>query len=145
MKDLREELEILQNKITDLNPHIKDFAIYSHIPPNHKLRIAIPLKKGRTLKGQVASTLKDTSGYLFVTIRNNHIVSQNYRSLKATDRNVVSLGNLLKKEKVQILIDNKLNSLLYYNLRRTHQILIYPNFSDITSAQKTIDLILIDS
>ncbi len=145
MKDLREELEILQAKITSLNPYIKDFSIYSHIPASNKIRVAIPLKKGRTLKGLVAANIKETAGYLFVTLKNGKVLQQHYRALKATDHNIVALGNFLKKEKVQILIDNKLNSLLYYNLRRTHQILIYPNFSDIKTAEKTIELILIDS
>lgn len=145
MKDLREELNILQTKITDLNPYIKDFSIYSHISPAQKIRVAIPLSKGRTINGKVASNLQETTGYLFLTLKDNKVSNQYFRSLKAQDRNIVALGNFLKKEKVQVLIDNKLNSLLYYNLRRTHQILIYPNFSDIKTAQNALDLILIDS
>lgn len=145
VKDLRDELKILQKKISELNPYIKDFSIYTHIKKDAKAKVAIPLSSGKNLSGKVANTLKTTEGYLFVTVKDSKIKDSYYRKLPVKCQNTIELGKFLKKEKIQIVIDNKINSLLYYNLRRTHQILIYPNFSDIKSAQKTIELLLLDS
>lgn len=143
--DLREELDILQNKIKKLNPYIKDFAIYSNIPESEKIRVAVPIQSGNGLNATVAPTLSKTIGYLFVDIQNNKIGRQYYKPLKLSEKKPTQLDNFLKNENVNILIDNKLNSLIYYNLRRTHHIMIYPNFSDVKNVGKTLELLLIDT
>lgn len=143
--DLREELNILQDKIKKLNPYIKDFAIYSNIPKTKKARIAIPIKRGRGMNATVASTLSETIGYLFVDLKDEKIARHYFRSLKKSQKNPVQLSNFIKKEKVNILIDNNLNSLIYYYLRRTHHVFIYPHFADIKNAKKTVELLLIDT
>lgn len=145
IQDLREELNIFQKKIEELNPYIKDFSIYTHIPKNASVKIAVPLKNGKSLKSLVASSLRETNAYLFARVYKGSIKEYSVKVLKSKDKNPLNLGNFLKKEKVNILIDNKLNSILYYNLRRTHHILIYPNFSDIKTAEDTIKLLLLDT
>ncbi|MBI4235616.1 cation transporter [Candidatus Peregrinibacteria bacterium] len=145
LTDLREELNILQKEIMDLNPYFKDFAIYTHISKLHKAKVAIPIEKGSSLKAQVAKKLSKTKAYLFATIRENKIKDFYIRKLKTKDKKPVELGEFLKNEKVDILVDNNLNSLIYYNLRRTHHILIYPNFDDIKYAKDTLSLLLIDT
>lgn len=145
IQDLREEIELLSQKIEDLDPYIKDFVIYSHIPDSKNVKIAVPIKKGTTLEASVASTIKETSAYLFADIKKGKISDFYVKPLKKEQKKPVELANFLKAEKVNILIDNKLNSILYYNLRRTHHILIYPNFSDIKRVKDTITLLLIDT
>jgi len=145
IQDLREELEILQGKIKELNPYIKDFAIYSHIPKSKQERVALPIKKGKDLNAELAFNLKDTKGYIFVDVQNNKIKDFYVKKLKAGQKKPVQLSSLLKQEKVNILIDNDLNSLVYFNLRRTHHILIYPNFSDIKKVKQTLKLLLLDT
>lgn len=145
MQDLRESLNILKEQITELSPYIKDFSIYSNIPQSKKTKVAIPLKKGRSLQGEVATNLNQTNTYLFVTIQNNKVKKTESISIKDKDKDPVSLASILKKQKTNILIDNGLSSLVYYNLRRTNHILIYPNFPDIKKAKDTIKLLLIDS
>lgn len=145
IQDLREELDLLQVRIKDLNPYIKDFSIYTHITKSQKVKVAVPVKIGQSMSAKIASDLKETKGYIFVTIKNNRIKDHYYKALKFKRKNLVEFANFLKDEKVNILIDNKLNSLVYYNLRRTHHILIYPNFSDINTVGDTIKLLLIDS
>ncbi len=146
MEDLRESLKILQDKIKALNPYIKDFSIYTHISKAKKTKIAIPLSKGETLDtGQVASSLPSTHGYLFVELSQNKIKKTYYKPLTKNHKAIVELADFIKAEKTNLVIDNRLNSIVYFNLRHTHQILIYPNFSDIKDARQALELILIDS
>lgn len=145
IEDVREELEIIQEKIKDLNPYIKDFSVYTHIPKSIKTKVAVPVKKGRTMNAEVANTLNETIGYVFVELKKNKPTKSYFKSLKAADKDPVKLARYFKKEKINILIDNKLSSLIYYNLRRTNHVLIYPNFADVSKVNDTIKLLLIDS
>ncbi len=145
IQDLREELDLLQGKIQDLSPHIKDFMIYSHIPKAKNVKVAVPIKRGDDLDAPVAFTLKETHAYIFVKMINGKVDSYYVKPLKKSQKKPTQLDTFLKNEKPNILIDNDLNSLVYYNLRRTHHILIYPNFSDIKKVRQTLNLLLIDS
>ncbi|MFC1615980.1 cation diffusion facilitator family transporter [Patescibacteria group bacterium] len=145
IQDLREELDLLQEKIKSLNPYIKDFSIFSHISKSEVVKIAVPIKSGQNLDAKIASTLKETSAYLFANIKKSKVESFYIKKLSKENKKTIEIAEFLKHEKVNILIDNKLSSLVYYNLRRTHHILIYPNFSDIKTAGDTIKLLMIDT
>ncbi len=145
IQDLREELRLLKTQIEELNPYIKDFSIYTNINDNDDPKIAVPIQSGTTLNAKVASTLKQTTAYLFANVKNGKIKDFYIKKLGHDKKSPVALAEFLKKEDVNILVDNNLNSLVYYNLRRTHHILIYPNFSDIKTAKDTIQLLLIDT
>lgn len=143
--DLREELNILRKKVEDLSPYIKDFPIYSHIPKSTKFKVAIPIKGRNGINAELANTLSETQAYLFAQISNNKIGKYYVKKLKPGQKKPTQLDNFLKQEKVNILIDNKLNSLIYYNLRRTRHVLIYPSFSDVKKAKDVLQLLLIDT
>lgn len=145
MDDLREALNVLNEKIRDSNEYIKDFSIYSHLTKIEKMKIAVPISEGRTLNAKVAGNLNKTNAFLFVAVKNGKI--QNFYTRKINDKNKrpENLGQFLNKEKINILIDNNLNSLLYFNLKKTHHIMIYPNLSDIKVAQDAIKLLLLDT
>lgn len=145
IQDLREELDLLAEKIKELNPYIKDFSIYTHISKSEKVRVAVPIKSGKSLNAVVSSTMKQTTAYLFADISKGKIQKFYIKQIKESQKKPVEFAEFLKKEKVQIIIDNKLNSLIYYNLRRTHHILVYPNFADIKNAKKTLELLVIDT
>ncbi len=145
IEDLREELDLLQGQIQKLSPYIKDFSIYSHITKAQSFKIAVPIKSGNNLNAKVASTLRETKAYLFVEIKNEKLGKFYIKKITAKDKTPVKLSNILKKEEINILINNKLNSLLYYYLRRTRHILIYPNFSNVNTVKNTIQLLLIDT
>ncbi len=145
IQDLREELDFLQEYIKDLNPYIKDFSIYSHITRPSNVKIAIPYKSGKGLNAKLATSLKETKGFVFVELKNNQIKKTYSKKVTEKQKKTVSLADFLVQEKINILIDNDLNSLVYYNLRRTHHILIYPNFSDINNVEDTVKLLLIDT
>jgi len=145
IQDLRVELDIIQSKIKELNPYIKDFSIFTHITKSDKMKVAIPIKEDQRLSSRIAPTQKKTTAYLFAEIRKNKIGKVYVRKLKDKDREPLALGEFLKKEKINILIDNKLNSIMYFNLRRTHHILIYPRFSGVPTAKKALELLMIDT
>ncbi len=142
--DLRSEINILKERIKKINPYIKDFSIFTNIGDIKSAKIAIPVKSGRGLQSKLAENLEKTTKYLFVTVRNGKVQKSYTKELKKSDKKPLELSEFLKKESIDILIDNKLNSLIYFNLRRTHHILVYPNFPDVDTAKKTIELLLID-
>lgn len=144
LQDLREELNFLREKIKQIDPHIKDFAIYTHIPEAKKIKIAVPISGGRTLKAKVASTLPATKAYLFAEIDGNKVAKYHCKKLPESKKKPLELSNFLKEEEVNVVVDNRLSTLVYYNLRRTHHILIYPNFPDIKTVEDALKLFLID-
>ncbi|MFA5948056.1 MAG: cation diffusion facilitator family transporter [Candidatus Gracilibacteria bacterium] len=140
--DLRDELDFLKQKIMLSNPYIKDFAIFTSINKYENEIIAIPIKEGKDLNATLATNLKETKTYIFIKIKNNKI--HDFKIKKVDKKDPVSLAEFLLENKVNILIDNKLHSLIYYNLRKTHHVLVYPNFPDVKTAKKTIELLLLD-
>ncbi|MFA7685823.1 MAG: cation diffusion facilitator family transporter [Candidatus Gracilibacteria bacterium] len=145
IRDLREELEILEQKICSINPHIKDFAIFTHVSNVDKVLIAIPIKNKKDLNSEIASNLKETCAYLFVTLHDKKIGRHRIKALAESQKNLIELDEFLTKEKINILVDNKLSSLVYFNLRETHHVVIYPNFPDIKTVKQILELMLIDT
>ena len=142
--DLREELMIMDKKIKELDPYIKDFTIYTHIPKSKRIRIGIPISEGSGLTAKISNSMRTTKAYEFVDIKGDKIVKKYRKSLKAGGREVEKLIEFLKKEKVNIIIDNGLNSLVYYNLRRYNHIQVYPNFSNTKNVKDAVQLLMID-
>jgi cation diffusion facilitator family transporter len=145
IQDLRDDLEILQNKVREISPYIKDFIIYTHIAKSETLKIGIPVRNDKGISSDVANNLKQTTHYLFADIKAGKTKKHYLKKLERGDKTLNNLGNFLKAEKVNILVDNQLNSLIYYNLRKTHHIVIYPNFSDTKTAEQAIKMLLIDT
>jgi cation diffusion facilitator family transporter len=145
MEDLREELKILQEKILELDPYLKDFPIYTHISKADKVKVAFPIKSGRSLSASVAPNLRQTTAYLFAEIKNGKTRSFKIKKLNEKNKEPVNFANFLKNEKVDIIINNKLNSLVYYNLRKTHHILIYPNFPNVKNVKQALSLLMLDT
>lgn len=144
VQDLREELKILSEKISELNPYIKDFPIYSHIPHADYMKVAIPVSSGADLSACISHNFQNTTAYIFAEIKKNKIINFYLKKIAAKDKNPLEFANFLKNEKITTLINNKIHSLAYYNLRRTHQISIYPVFLDVKNAKQALDLLLID-
>lgn len=145
IRDLREELSILEQKICSINPYMKDFAIFTHVSAVDKISVAIPIKKKNGLNSKIAANLRETCAYLFVTLHDKTIGKPKIKNLPASQKSLVELDEFLKKEKINILVDSKLNSLIYFNLRETHHIIIYPNFPDIKTVKQILELMLIDT
>jgi len=144
MVDLREELLLMDKKIKELNPYIKDFTIYTQIPKSKRIKVGVPISKGSGLTAKIASTLKTTTAYEFVEIKGTRIAKKYKKTFKPKDKKIENLIEFLKSEKVNIIIDNNLNSLVYYNLRRHNHIQVYPNFSNTKTVDDAIKLLMID-
>ncbi|MBT4917461.1 cation transporter [Candidatus Peregrinibacteria bacterium] len=145
LQDLRDELEVLKKNIQALNPYIKDFSIHTHISKTENAKIAAPIESGNGLNAKIATTLKKTQAYIFVEIRKGKIHKHYKKKLKKEDKSPVPLTEYLKAEKINIVINNNLNSLIYYNLRRTNQILVYPNLSNLKTVEQSVKLLLLDT
>ena len=145
VQDYRDEIDLLQEKIKALNPYIKDFSIFSHIPQFKAMKVAVPIQSGRSLKAKVASALADTNAYLFANIKNHKIKNFYVKKIKKSQKRNTEFAKFLSAEKANIVIDNDINSLTYYSLRHNYQIMVYPNFSDVGTAEKTLKLLLIDT
>lgn len=143
--DLREELDAITKKVKELNQYIKEFTIYTHISKSEKIIIAVPTSKGRGLNAEISSTLKKTKNYEFIKIKNGKITNTKTKSINKELSKVDNLIKFFVKEKTNIIIDNGLNSLIYYNLRHIHQIQIYPHFENIKKAKDIVKLISIDT
>lgn len=145
LQDLRSSLAVLQEKVKNTNPYIKDFIIYTCISRPKRIKVAIPIRQGTDLTADLADNLAETNGYLFAELTDTKVKKTYFLPIKEDDKNFVSLSNILLKEKVNILVDNDVSSLLYLNLRRAHHVMVYPNFSDVRKAGKLLELILIDT
>lgn len=145
LQDLRDELEVLQKNVKDLNPYIKDFPIHTHISKTENAKIAVPIQSGNGLKAKIAPTLRKTEAYIFVEIKKGKIKKHYRKKLKSKDKAPVPLGEYLKAEKINIVINNNLNSLIFYNLRRTNQIMVYPNLSNLKTVEQSVKLLLLDT
>ncbi|MDD3861910.1 MAG: cation diffusion facilitator family transporter [Candidatus Gracilibacteria bacterium] len=145
IRNLKEELDILEEKICEMSPYIKDFVIFTHVSRAEKVKVGIPIKNKKDLNSEIASSLKETVAYLFVTLHDKKIGKPNIKTISESQKSPVGLAEFLKKEKMNILVDNKLGSMVYFNLKETHHVVIYPNFSDIKTAKQILELMLIDT
>lgn len=145
IRNFKEELDILESKICEMNPYIKDFVIFTHVSSEEKVVVAIPVKNKRLLHSEIAKNLKETVAYLFVTLNNKKVGKPHIEKLPTSSKNPVALVEFLTQRKLNILVDNKLGSLVYFNLRETHHIVIYPNFPDVRTVEQILELMLIDT
>jgi len=144
MVDLREEIDLMTKQIQEANPYIKDFTIFTHLTKFKRIRIAMPVQEGYGLKAKLAKSLKKTVAYEFVDIKGQKVSKKYRKRIKAPSKDAKDLINFLKKEKINVVIDNGLNSLVYYNLRRYSHIQVYPNFSNIKTVGDAVKLLTID-
>jgi len=142
--DLGEELKLIGQKIKDLNPYILDCSIFTYIHKGKSVKIGIPVAKGKGLSSRIARDLKSTHSYEFVILKNNKIIKKYKKKLNAKSKGTDKLIAFLKKEKVNLIIDNGLNSLVYYDLKKYHHIQVYPSFSNTGDVEEAIKLLTID-
>jgi len=144
MVDLREEIDLMTKEIQDLNPYIKDFTIFTHITKAKKIRIAVPISEGYGLNAKIAPSLKKTQAYELVDIKGHKIVKKQRKAIDLKHKKADALIEFFKKTKANIIVDNGINSLVYYNLKRTNHVQIYPKFSNIKRVDDAVKLMMID-
>ncbi len=145
IKDLRSQLDNVREEIKKTNPFIKDFLLFVMIPGTAKIKVAVPVKEDRGMESEIAHDFDDTRAYMFIEINNDKITDFYTKPFKFVSRDINDIINYLEGEKVNIVINNDMHSLLYYHLRRLHHIEVYPTFSNVTSAEDAVKLLIIDT
>lgn len=144
-KDIRNDLNVLNEKIAKASKHLKDFSIFFEVPATRKIRVAVPVKNDDGLKSLLASTFEETRYYIFVDVQDGKILGIHSKPFPFRTFDFIGITGFLQKEDAKIVINNNMHSLLFYNLRRLHHILVYPHFQNITDVENTIKLLLIDT
>ncbi len=144
-KDIRNDLNLLKEKISSLDSQLKDFSLFVDVPQTNKVRVAVPVKNDNGLKSEVATTLEETKFYIFVDVADGKISAFHSKPFPFKKFDFIGITKFLKAEEAKIVINNNMHSLLFYNLRRLHHILVYPHFNNITDVENTIKLLLIDT
>lgn len=144
-KDIRNELKTLREAIEDASPYLKDFLIFVDIPYRKKIKIAVPVKKNHGLESELAATFEETKAYIFVEVKEKKIVDHYSRDFDFDVQNINEITDFLQKENVNIIVNNDMHSLLFYELRRLHNVDVYPSFGNVTNVENTVKLLLIDT
>lgn len=144
-KDIRHELKYLKQKVLKLSPYFKDFLLFVDIPYNTTIKVAVPVEANKRLKSKIATSFKTTNAFIFVEIKNNQITHFYGKPFKFKENDITGIKNYLTKENINIIINNDMHTLLYYELRRLNHIDIYPKFGNVNDLKNTIRLLLIDT
>lgn len=142
--DIRNELIRLQKEIYKQDKYIKLFSLFTNIPIPKTIRIAVPVKDRKGLKSAVASNFEETTGYLFIDIKDKVIQKTNYKKFQFSPKDFNGIVKFFQDQKCHIVINNNMDSLLYYNLRHLKHFRIYPHFRNVANAEQTIKLLIID-
>ncbi len=144
-KDIRNDLNILKDRIAKVSTHLKDFSLFFEVPQTHKVRVAVPTKNDNGLKSEIATTLEQTRYYVFVDVADGKITDVSSKEFPFRTFDFIGITNFFKSEGAKVVINNEMHSLLFYNLRRLHHILVYPHFNNIKDVENTIKLLVIDT
>ena len=144
VKDIRQNLKNIKEKIIKLDPHLKNFSLLISIPKPRKLRIAVPVLKDKGLDSIVSTDELETKAYVFVDIRRGKIVDSYSKKYKFKPTDFRGMTDFFCKEKTDVIINNNMHSLLFYNLRHLNHIFVYPNFYNVTNVENTVKLVVID-
>jgi len=144
-KDLRNELNNLRELIKKSDPYLKDFLLFVTIPRPSVIRVALPVKEDLGLDSKLAHVFRDTRAYIFVNVKNNKIVSWYSRNFNYKPDDYGHILRFLEAEKINVVINNDMHSLIYYQLRRLQNVEVYPNFSNVKNVENTVKLLVIDT
>ncbi len=144
-KDIRSDLKNLQEEITKKNKYLRNFLLFVMIPHPSKVKVAVPVVADLGLQSKIARTIEETHAYIFVDVKDNRIADFYSRNFTMKPNQFQEIINFFENEKVNVVINNDMHSLLFYDLRRLHNIEVYPNFSNVSSVENTVKLLLIDT
>jgi cation diffusion facilitator family transporter len=144
-KDLRNELHNLREKIKAENRYLKDFLLFVDIHKPAVIKVAVPVKSDDGLASELAHTFGETGAYIFVEVKKSEITGHYSMPFSYRENDFSGIIKFLLDEKANVVIDNDMHSLLYYQLRRLNNIEIYPNFSNVLNVENTVKLLLIDT
>jgi cation diffusion facilitator family transporter len=145
-RDMRSEINRLQEKIHELNPNIKDMVIYFKIPRPRNIRIAIPICDKNGIESKVAMNTAEARYYMFIELEKREIKSTQYAEIDLADaKKITTTIELLKRENIDLVMNNNLSSMFYYSLQHIHHIAVYPLFPNVETVDETVKLFVIDA
>lgn len=145
MQDLRVELDNLQGKILELDPYIKNMNIYTLVPRPGKLKVAIPVENNNGLKSRVARSFGRTKFILLGTVKDKKILKWEVVEFPFKQNEYDKIVNFFEKNKVNVVIDNDMHSLVYCELLAKSYINIFPHFSNVKDAEGMIKILMINN
>lgn len=148
IRDFRNDLYMLEERIKQEVKYLKDFVLYVIPKRPSRIRVAVPIREENGLQSLVAEYTEETTQYLFVDICDRRIVQHSVQTFKsrhdgAPEKIYPDLAAFLKEHHVNIFIATHVHSLLFYHLR-LENIQIYPFFHNVRDVLGTIQLLLID-
>lgn len=144
-KDLRNELHNLREKIKDSNKYLKDFLLFVVVPRPSSVKVAVPVREDKGLASPLAHSFGETRAYVFVEVKRNRIIGTYSKSFSFRENDFSGIIRFITGENTNVVIDNDMHSLLYYQLRRLNNIEIYPNFSNVPNVENTVKLLILDT
>jgi len=144
-KDIRNELKTLKEGIEDASPYLKDFLIFVDIPYRKKVKVAVPVKEDKGLESELAPNFAETNAYIFVEVKEKEIVDSYSHEFKFAETDIKGITDFLQREKVNIIVNNDMHSLMFYELRRLKNIDVYPTFGNVNNVENIVKLLLIDT
>ena len=145
-RNIRTEIAHLQEKVHQVDDYIKDIVIYFKIPKPSKIQVAIPVKEKNGLDSQIATNEDDMKYYLIVDVHEKQVENERFFEVEMkTPESITKITKILEKQEVEIVVNNNMNSLLYYTLQHVHHIQLYPAFPNIKTARDTLKLLVIDT
>ena len=144
MTDVRDEVHRLNTEIKEQVPHLGDFGLYVDPPKPDKMRVAIPVTDDKGLQSKIAEKQSDSFHFVILEIFNRKIQAvEAYPKEKFTIAESAILAHFLKEHRVNILIANNIQALLFFTLRLTN-IKVYPHFGNVKDIEHTVKLLLLD-
>lgn len=144
LKDVRNTIDNIKNRIIDLSPYIQDFSIFSKILCPQNILLAVPITAKRGLKSPLAHSWKQIKHILLVQIKGRKIKIKGVLPYK-NFANHQDLVTALVKNKVNVFMACEIDSLMYYSLERVNQIQVYPAFHNAKNVDDATKLFTIDN
>ncbi|MBU1953601.1 cation diffusion facilitator family transporter [Patescibacteria group bacterium] len=144
-KDIRNELNNLKAEIMKTSPYLKDFLILVDVPYRRKIKIAVPVTGDDGLKSGIATSFNDTKAVIFVEVMDRKIINHYAKKFDFKFTDIDGIRDFLISEGINVIVNNDMHSLLFYELRRLNNIDVYPNFGNVTNVENAVKLLVIDT
>lgn len=142
-KDLRDELHRLERHIESSVEHLGDLVLFIDPPKPTSSVIAVPVVSDLGLASQVATSADSPCRLIIIKIKNGKMGGYLVLPHEYTMSNITQISEVLKDQKVNILVSSLITPALYYNLR-LNNIKVYPHLLTVEKVEDTLKLLLID-
>lgn len=142
-KDLRDELHRLERHIEDSVEHLGDLVLFIDPPIPDSATIALPIIENKGLASKIATDVNVDCTLMILKVVGGKLKESYALPELLHMKDIGTISNLLKTQKVNIFVSSLIVPALYYNLR-LNNIKVYPHLLEVESVQDTLKLLLID-